>query len=134
MIKYHLGHLGTKPDTLTHRSDIYPKGEDRAYAQANPQNFQPLFNPRQVLAAVMAVIHHQIQSELAHDSYAQEHLQQLKNNTGVNSGDEPFSLSDDKLLLRNKQIYVPDYDNLWLEILHTYHNHKLAGHPGIHKM
>src|ERR1700730_16561698 len=77
VIKYCPGHLGTKPDMLTHCSDIYPKGEDRAYTQANPQNFQPLFNPRQVLVAVMmdlAAIHHQIWSALAHNPYTQEHL------------------------------------------------------------
>jgi hypothetical protein len=77
VIKYRPGRLGTKPDTLTRRSDVYPKGEDRAYAQANPQNFQPLFNPRQVLAAItmdLAATHHRIRSALAHDPYTQEHL------------------------------------------------------------
>ena len=77
VIKYHPGHLGTKPDTLTHCSDVYPKGEDRAYTQTNPQNFQPLFNPRQVLVAVtmdLVATHHRIRSALAHDPYAQEHL------------------------------------------------------------
>ena len=77
IIKYCPGCLGTKPDMLTCHLDIYPKGEDRAYAQANPQNFQSLFNPRQVLMAVtmdLAVIHHQIRSVLAHNPYAQEHL------------------------------------------------------------
>ena len=86
---------------------IYPKGEDRAYTQANPQNFQPLFNPRQVLMAVMmdlVATHHQIQSALAHNPYTQEHLRRLEGNMGVNSDDKPFSLSDDKLLLCNKQI------------------------------
>ena len=70
VIKYHLGCLGTKPDPLTHHSDVYPKGEDRAYTQANPQNFQPLFNPRQVLMAVtmdLAATHHRIRSALTHD-------------------------------------------------------------------
>ena len=61
MIKYHLGCLGTKPNTLTCCSDVYPKGEDRAYAQANPQNFQSMFDPRQILIAVtmnLVAMHH----------------------------------------------------------------------------
>jgi hypothetical protein len=43
VVKYHPGRLGTKPDALTRRPDVYPKGEDRAYAQANPYNFQSMF-------------------------------------------------------------------------------------------
>ena len=37
------------------------------------------------------------------------------------------------LLLRDGKIYVPDYDSLQFEILHSNHDHKLWGHPGIRK-
>src|SRR5438445_9970847 len=43
IICFHLGHLGEKPDSLTHRWDVYPKKGDRGYAQANPQNFHLIF-------------------------------------------------------------------------------------------
>jgi RNase H-like domain found in reverse transcriptase len=39
IIRYRAGRLGTKPDALTHRRDMYPKGEDGAYALENPHNF-----------------------------------------------------------------------------------------------
>ena len=32
------GKLGTKPDTLTHRWDVYPKEGSSDYASINPQN------------------------------------------------------------------------------------------------
>jgi len=38
LIHYHAGQLGTKPDALTHREDVYPRGEN-AYMLANPHNF-----------------------------------------------------------------------------------------------
>jgi len=42
LICYWEGWLGTKPDALTHREDVYPRGEN-AYALANPHNFQSMF-------------------------------------------------------------------------------------------
>ena len=37
------GHLGAKPDALTRCSDIYPKGENSGYTDANLHNFRPIF-------------------------------------------------------------------------------------------
>ena len=51
VIKYRPGRLGTKPDALTRRSDVYPKGEDGAAAQSEPQNFHSFFNPARICAA-----------------------------------------------------------------------------------
>jgi Integrase zinc binding domain len=45
-----------------------------------------------------------------------------------------FTFSEDSTLLLYKgHIYVPDYGNVCLTILHASHNHLLVGHPGIHK-
>jgi RNase H-like domain found in reverse transcriptase/Reverse transcriptase (RNA-dependent DNA polymerase) len=35
VIRFCLGHLGTKPNALTHRPDLYPKGEGKAYGTVN---------------------------------------------------------------------------------------------------
>jgi len=35
--------LGTKPDALTRRWDVYPKGGDKGYASVNPHNFHLVF-------------------------------------------------------------------------------------------
>jgi RNase H-like domain found in reverse transcriptase/Reverse transcriptase (RNA-dependent DNA polymerase)/Integrase zinc binding domain/Integrase core domain/Chromo (CHRromatin Organisation MOdifier) domain len=133
-IKYRPGRLGTKPDALTRRSDVYPKGEDRAYAQANPHNFHAIFRTEQIRAAhVMDLgkLHARIREALKNDDFAKSQMQRLQNSHA--EPNEPFEISDDGLLLRNKLIYVPDHDNLRLEILRMYHDHKLHGHPGIRK-
>lgn len=39
VIRFRPGKLGTKPDALTRRWDIYPKEGDSDYAKVNPQNF-----------------------------------------------------------------------------------------------
>ena len=48
LIRYCAGRLGTKPDALTRRDDVYPRGAN-AYALANPHNFQLMFKPGQLL-------------------------------------------------------------------------------------
>jgi len=52
LLRYHAGHLGTKPDVLTHHKDVYPGGE-HAYALANPHNFQSMFKVGQLLCAII---------------------------------------------------------------------------------
>jgi RNase H-like domain found in reverse transcriptase len=42
VIKCRPGHLRTKPDALTRRPDLYPKGEGKPYGTVNPQNCRPL--------------------------------------------------------------------------------------------
>jgi hypothetical protein len=39
VIRFHPGKLGTKPDALTRRWDVYAKEGDKGFASANPQNF-----------------------------------------------------------------------------------------------
>jgi hypothetical protein len=44
-IRYRAGRLGTKPDALTRRGDVYPRGGDGLYASANPHNYLQMFKP-----------------------------------------------------------------------------------------
>src|SRR5882672_10316529 len=47
---------------------------------------------------------------------------------------DPWSLSPDSDFLCFKgQLYVPDHQATQLDVLHSYHDHRLAGHPGITK-
>src|SRR5882724_7118858 len=47
---------------------------------------------------------------------------------------DPRSLSQDGDSLRHKRLlYVPDNQDIRLDILHSHHDHHLAGHPGITK-
>jgi RNase H-like domain found in reverse transcriptase len=51
-IRFHPGHLGTKPDALTGRPDLYPKGERKPYGTVNPQNCHPVFSSTQLSASL----------------------------------------------------------------------------------
>ena len=42
VIHFHPRKLGTKPDMLTIRWDVYPKEGERSYAAVNPHNFRPV--------------------------------------------------------------------------------------------
>ena len=46
--------LGTKPDALTRRWDIYPKGGNSDYATVNPSNLQPMFTEEKISASLRA--------------------------------------------------------------------------------
>ena len=51
----HPGKLGTKPDALTRRWDVYPKEGDCDYAKVNPQNLQPVFTQEQLASSLRAM-------------------------------------------------------------------------------
>ena len=48
VVHFHLGRLGTKPDSLMRRLDVYPKGGNNDYAKVNPINFCPVFTQEQI--------------------------------------------------------------------------------------
>jgi hypothetical protein len=54
VIRFHPGHLGTKPDALTCQSDLYPKGEGKPSGTVNPQNCCPVFSSIQLSTSLWA--------------------------------------------------------------------------------
>jgi len=52
VIRFHPSRLGTKPDALTRRWDIYSKEGNIGYAIVNPHNFKPIFTQEQLAASV----------------------------------------------------------------------------------
>jgi len=52
VIKFCPGYLGMKPDALTRRWDVYPKGGNTGYATVNPYNFKPIFTQEQLAAFI----------------------------------------------------------------------------------
>jgi len=48
VIRFHPGKLGTKPDALTRRWDVYLKEGNSDYASVNPQNYRPVFTSEQL--------------------------------------------------------------------------------------
>jgi hypothetical protein len=52
VIRFCPGCLGTKPNALTRRPDLYPKGEGKPYGTVNPQNCCPVFSSTQLSASL----------------------------------------------------------------------------------
>ena len=48
VIRFRPGKLGTKPDVLTRRWDVYPKEGSSDYASINPQNLRPVLTNEQL--------------------------------------------------------------------------------------
>ena len=46
--------LGTKPDSLTRRWDIYPKGGNSDYTSINPNNLHPMFTQEHISISLHA--------------------------------------------------------------------------------
>ena len=142
VIRFRPGRLGEKPDSLTRRWDVYPKGGNSDYAVVNPQNYRPVFTQDQLRASLRASalagpviqnavildldqLHSDIRDALATDSVSAAHL--------PTPSDPKWTLAPDGLLRRYDRIYVPDSNNLRLRILQYSHDHILAGHFGQNK-
>ena len=52
VIRFRPGRLGTKPDALTRRPDLYLKGEGKHYGNVNPHNCRPVFLSKQLSASL----------------------------------------------------------------------------------
>src|SRR5882724_7921747 len=89
------------------------------------------------LAALLVAIRHSPQTDLL----AQSHLTclqvgpELTTTVPATAATDPWSLSQDGDFLHYKGLlYVPNNQDVRLDILRSHHNHHLAGHPGITKM
>ena len=54
IIRFWPGKLGTKPDALTRRWDVYRKGGNSDFVLANPSNLRPIFTEEQLSASLRA--------------------------------------------------------------------------------
>ena len=141
VIRFRPGKLGTKPDALTRRWDVYAKEGGNDYAKVNPQNFRPVFTQEQLSSSLRASslispalrgsslmdleqLHSDIREGYASDPITSAQLPQ--------PSDPKWTLSNGLLLLNN-QIYVPDVPNLRLRVLQHKHDHPLSGHFGQNK-
>jgi len=142
VIRFRPGKLGTKPDALTRRWDVYPKGGNSDYAMVNPHNFRPIFAQEQLTSSLRATslatpvlraaiimdvdqLHEDIRKALPHDPVSASHMAQPEL--------PRWELSTEGFLLLDKRIYVPDYDSLRLRVLRHKHDHVLSGHLGQNK-
>ena len=141
VIRFRPGRLGTKPDALTRRWDVYPKEGSSDYASVNPQNLRPIFTDEQLASSLRATslmtlalrgsvimdiekLHNDIRSSLKDDEFASHYL----------DGSHPhWILGEDGLLRQHGKIYVPDANDLRLKVLQYKHDHILSGHFGQNK-
>ena len=142
VIRFRPGKLGTKPDALTRRWDLYLKEGGSDYATVNPQNLRPIFTQEQLSSSLRAsklyattvsgayVIDIEQLSKDIREAYPHDPISaaQLPNPAAPN-----WTLSEDGMLLLNQRTYVPDHDDLRLRVLRCKHDHPLAGHYGQNK-
>ena len=141
VICFRPGRLGTKPDSLTRRWDVYPKGGNSDYATVNPSNLRPMFTQEQISASLRA-------TELITPALrATVIMDQEKLNSAILSAlpDDPlflahqtepkprWSVTPDGFLRHDNLIYIPDSNDLRLQVLRYKHDHILSGHPGQNK-
>ena len=142
VVRFRPGKLGTKPDSLTRRWDVYPKEGDKGYASANPHNLRPAFTTEQLSTSIRAStlaepvlraalvmdqeqLHQDIISALPKDPVSAKLLElPLTDN---------WTLDNSGLLLKDGLIYVPDADDLRLRVLQFKHDHPVSGHFGMNK-
>ena len=125
VIRFCPGRLGTKPDALTRRWDVYPKGGDNGYAIVNPHNFRPVFTHKQIAASLQATIlttptlcaatildqnqlYSDILATLPLDTSISDHLLHPEGH---------WSKDGAGFLQLDNRMYVPDNTNLRLQVL-----------------
>src|SRR3979490_2283281 len=142
IICFRPGHLGIKPDSLTRRWDVYLKEGTSDYATVNLQNLRPIFSQHQLALSLRATklaepilqatslmdterIITNIRQNLVFDPLTQKHLGSTE--------DPKWQTNPDSLLLFDRRIYVPEIQDIRLQVLRFKHDHILSGHFGINK-
>ena len=141
VIRFRPGKLGTKPDSLTRRWDVYPKGGNSDYATVNPSNLRPMFTQEQIAVSLRAtqllepVLRATVimdQEQLNADILAALPVDPLF----IAHQKEPqpgWTVTPDGFFRHDNLIYIPDANDLRLRVLRYKHDHILSGHPGQNK-
>src|SRR5258708_2622312 len=137
-VQFRLGRLGSKPDVLTCRWDIYMEGDNPEPAATN---VHPVFTIKQ-LAGTLVLVHtgtmedptpsntldHDTLTESITTAYAEDKLtkkihEQIKTTNQLDGWTER-----EGCLLFREQKYVPNKGTLWLHTICNHHDHPTAGH------
>ena len=125
IIHFRPGRLGAKPDALTRRWDVYPKGEDNGYASVNPHNFCPVFAHEQIAASLRATILTtptlRAATILDQNQLYSDILATLSLDTSISNHllhpEGRWSKDGAGFLQLDNRMYVPDNTNLRLQVL-----------------
>ena len=133
VITYCPGRLGTLPDALTRRDDVYPdRGE--AFADRNAGNVRQLFKQSEngsvsLFSISTSSLGDKLKALLeaqGKDPVCHSIIQELQ--SGVSR--KGYKLDSSKLLLFEGKIYVPNNPDIKLFILQSRHDSASAGHFG----
>src|SRR5260221_6670051 len=139
-VRFRLGRLGSKPDMLTHRSDIYMEGDN---PEPTATNVHPVFTIKQlagtpVLARAGTMEDPTPSNNLDHDAlaesittaYVEDDLAK-KIREQIKTANQPDGWTErEGCLLFCEQKYVPNKGTLRLHTIRDHHNHPTAGHFG----
>jgi len=136
-IKFCPGRLGTKPDVLTQRWDIYNKKGQSLLTNTRPlfskeQMDQQIISPNPCPLELHAAV--TIDSQMLLDDIRMAirkdptYLRFLETGKGLELN--RWSRKENGLILHDNWVFVLDNKDLRLHVLKSKHDHKLAGHPG----
>ena len=140
-IHFRPGKLGTKPNSLTRRWDVYPKGGNSDYTSVNPNNLRPMFTQEQISVSLCAT---ELLEPVLHATVIMDQ-EQLNSDILSTLPDNPmyktqskelqphWSITTDGFLRHDSLIYIPDANDLRLCVLHYKHDHILSRHPSQNK-
>lgn len=130
VIRYRPGKLGEKPDALTRHAGVYPQNKGSAQERGGRRQEEYFFQPGRLMAGLIldfSILTSLIKEGTAHDEEAQRRMALI-------APDDPRAALDESgQLLVGGKVFVPDYENLRLKITQAFHDHHLAGHPGIRR-
>ena len=145
VIRFRPGRLGTKPDALTRRPDLYPKRGEKDFGKVSELNFKPIFSSDILSASLRASVllpialrgitamdidklNKEIISALDTDVLAQSYLADINNTKYARWSKDTLGF-----IRIDQRIYVPLSGDLRLRVLQTYHDHPVSSHFGINK-
>jgi RNase H-like domain found in reverse transcriptase len=144
-IRFHPSCLGTKPDALTRRPDLYPKGEEKPYGTVNPQNCCPVFSSTQLstslratamlpvaLCGIITMDIEELQKDIL-SAYDTDPAVQSFCADSDNSKYLCWSVDNVGFIWIDQQILVPESGDLWLCVLQSFYDHPVSGHFGVNK-
>ena len=134
IISFRPGRLSSLPDALTRRDDVYPHPGE-AFADKNPDNVRQLFKTESDGSVTLRSISTGDLGDVL-ESYKDSQKNDPKllaiiDDLLAGKSRKDFSLdSKTNLLLFKERVYIPDNDQIKLEIFSSRHDSPLAGHHG----
>ena len=128
-------------NSLTRCWDVYPKGGNSDYATVSPSNLRLMFTQEQISMSLHAT---DLMTPVLRAIIIMDQ-EQLNSNILAALPDDPlflahqtepkpqWSITPDRFFCHDNLIYIPDSNDLRLQVLRYKHDHILSGHPGQNK-